>query len=103
MADVVIPELMNHEAANLLQAEYDVHWDRDLCHQRPELFKHATDARAIVVHNQTWVDAELLAAAPRLQVIERMGVGLDNFDLAACKARDVEVCPSIGANALSVA
>lgn len=103
MADVVIPEFMDREAADLLQAEYDVHWDRDLCHHRPELFKHVADARAIVVRNQTRVDAELLAAAPRLQVVARMGVGLDNFDLAACKARGVEVCPSIGANALSVA
>ena len=32
-----------------------------------------------------------------------MGVGLDNIDAAACKARGVEVCPSIGANAVSVA
>ncbi|MCC6609345.1 MAG: hydroxyacid dehydrogenase [Burkholderiales bacterium] len=103
MADVVIPEFMDQEAAGLLQAEYDVHWDRDLWRRRPELFEHVADARAIVVRNQTRVDAELLAAAPRLRVVARMGVGLDNFDLAACKARGVDVRPSIGANALSVA
>jgi len=32
-----------------------------------------------------------------------MGVGLDNIDVEACKARGVAVCPSIGANAASVA
>jgi (S)-sulfolactate dehydrogenase len=103
MADVVIPEFMDQEAADLVQKDYDVHWDRDLWNRRPELFRHLADARAIVVRNQTRVDPELLAAAPKLQVVARMGVGLDNINLAACKARGVEVCPSIGANALSVA
>jgi (S)-sulfolactate dehydrogenase len=103
MADVVIPEFMDQEAADLVQKDYDVHWDRDLWNRRSELFRHLADARAIVVRNQTRVDPELLAAAPRLRVVARMGVGLDNIDLAACKARGVEVCPSIGANALSVA
>ncbi len=32
-----------------------------------------------------------------------MGVGLDNIDVEACRTRGVEVCPSIGANAVSVA
>jgi len=103
MADVVIPEFMDQEAADLLLAEYDVHWDRGLFARRPELFKHLADARAIVVRNGTRVDAELLEHAPKLKVAARMGVGLDNFDLVACKARGVEVIPSIGANAISVA
>ena len=102
MADVVIPEFMDQEAADLLQAEYDVHWDPALHSRRPELFKHVADARALVVRNATRIDAALLAAAPKLQVVARMGVGLDNFDLAACKGV-VEICPSIGANAISVA
>jgi (S)-sulfolactate dehydrogenase len=102
MADVVIPEFMDQEAASLLQAEYDVHWDAGLHSRRPELFEHIADARALVVRNATLVDSALLAAAPKLQVIARMGVGLDNFDLAACKGV-VEICPSIGANAISVA
>lgn len=103
MAEVVIPEFMDQEAADLLQKDYDIHWDRDLWNRRPELFRHLADARAIIVRNQTRVDPELLAAAPGLQVVARMGVGLDNIDLAACKARGIEVSPSIGANALSVA
>ncbi|MDR2154327.1 MAG: 3-phosphoglycerate dehydrogenase, partial [Burkholderiaceae bacterium] len=103
MADIVIPEFMDLEAAELLQKEYGAHWDRDLWKRRPELFEHLADARAIVVRNQTLVNNELLAAAPKLRVVARMGVGLDNIDLVACKARGIEVCPSIGANALSVA
>lgn len=103
MADIVIAEFMDHEAAGLLEKSYDVHRDGGLWDRRPELFSHLADARAVVIRNQTRVDPELLAAAPGLKLVARMGVGLDNIDLDACKTRGVEVIPSIGANALSVA
>ena len=103
MADVVISEFMDAAAAEDLIAEYDVHWDSDLWGKRSELLSQISDARAIVVRNATQVNTELLDAAPNLQVVARMGVGLDNIDVDACKARGVEVCPSIGANAVSVA
>ena len=38
-----------------------------------------------------------------LRVVGRLGVGLDNIDLAACAARGIEVMPATGANAESVA
>jgi (S)-sulfolactate dehydrogenase len=40
---------------------------------------------------------------PKLRVVGRLGVGLDNIDVAACKARSVKVIPATGANDLSVA
>ena len=103
MADVLIPEFMDENAANRLIAEYDVHWDPTLWSKRDELIAQIRDARAITVRNATQVDAELLGAAPDLKIVARMGVGLDNIDLETCKALNIEVCPSIGANALSVA
>lgn len=103
MTDVVISEFMDKGTAEGLVAEYDVHWDPDLWGKRPELLEKVADARAIVVRNATQVNPELLDAAPNLKVVARMGVGLDNIDVEACKARGVEVCPSIGANAVSVA
>ena len=45
----------------------------------------------------------LLEAARRLKVVGRLGVGLDNIDLDACKARGIEVRPATGANDLAVA
>lgn len=103
MADVLISEFMDRDAAEALIADYDVLWKPDLWGQRDELLSQVVDSRAIIVRNATRVDAELLAAAPKLKVVARMGVGLDNIDLEACKARGIEVCPSIGANAASVA
>ena len=60
-------------------------------------------ARALIVRNRTQVRDELLAAGPKLEAVGRLGVGLDNIDLAACAARGVTVCPATGANAISVA
>ncbi len=103
MADVLISEFMDEGSAAEMMAEFDVHWDPKLWSKRDELLEQVADARAIVVRNATRVDAELIAAAPKLEVVARMGVGLDNIDLETCKARGIEVCPSIGANAQSVA
>ncbi len=60
-------------------------------------------AEALIVRNQTRVDAELLQAAPRLRVIGRLGVGLDNIDLQAARARGVVVTAGRNANAIAVA
>jgi (S)-sulfolactate dehydrogenase len=103
MADVLISEFMDKPTADGLIADYDVHWDPDLWGKRDELLSQVADARAIIVRNATLVNEELLDAASKLEIVARMGVGLDNIDVEACNARGVEVCPSIGANAASVA
>lgn len=103
MADVVISEFMYEPTARSLLAEYDALWDPKLWSKRDELLKEVASARAIVVRNDTLVNVEVLDAAPNLKLVARMGVGLDTIDVEACKARGIEVCPSIGANAISVA
>jgi (S)-sulfolactate dehydrogenase len=55
------------------------------------------------VRNRTQVRGDLLAALQRCKVIGRLGVGLDNIDVAACESRGMAVIPATGANALSVA
>lgn len=103
MADVVISEFMDEPTANKLIAEYDAFWDPKLWSKRSELLREVASARALIVRNDTLVNVEVLDAAPNLKLVARMGVGLDTIDVAACKARGIEVCPSIGANAISVA
>ena len=63
------------------------------------------DCRALLVRNRTQVRGALLEAAPKLVVVGRLGVGLDNIDLEACKARGVAGTPRHcrAANDLSVA
>jgi (S)-sulfolactate dehydrogenase len=51
----------------------------------------------------TQVNQELLNGAPKLKVVGRLGVGLENIELPACAQRNIKVIPATGANAESVA
>jgi phosphoglycerate dehydrogenase-like enzyme len=61
------------------------------------------DADAIVVRNAGRVSRRVIAAAPRLKVIGRHGVGLDTIDLAAAAERGIRVVYTPEANRESVA
>ncbi|MGE5087731.1 MAG: NAD(P)-dependent oxidoreductase, partial [Candidatus Levyibacteriota bacterium] len=100
---IVISEFMDDAAVAGLSPRFDVVYDRDLVDRNPELQARLADADALIVRNRTRVDAQLLACAPRLRVVGRLGVGLDNIDVDACRARGIEVIPATGANALAVA
>jgi (S)-sulfolactate dehydrogenase len=100
---IVITEFMDELPVRKLEARYSVHWDPALWSRRAELADLLRTAKALIVRNRTQVDAALLAGAPRLKVIGRLGVGLDNIDVNTAKARGIAVCPATGANANSVA
>jgi D-3-phosphoglycerate dehydrogenase/(S)-sulfolactate dehydrogenase len=74
----------------------------DLWKNPEDLKAKIKDATALVVRNRTQVTAKIIAAAPRLKVIARAGVGLDNIDLKAADAAGVVVVAGLGANAVSV-
>src|SRR6266403_337343 len=61
------------------------------------------DADALVVRSATKVTPELLERAPRLRVVGRAGVGVDNIDLEEATRRGVLVMSTPGGNAVSVA
>jgi (S)-sulfolactate dehydrogenase len=101
--EIVISEFMEESAVATLSARFEVLSDPRLVDDRPGLLRLLRNARALIVRNRTRVDAEVLAAAPALRAIGRLGVGLDNIDTVACAARGIEVIPATGANADSVA
>jgi len=103
MPDIVIPEFMDPPAVETLRADYDVLHDAGLVDRPDELKVAVAGARALIVRNRTQVRGSLLDAAQRLDVVGRLGVGLDNIDLEACAARGIEVRPATGANSVSVA
>lgn len=103
MADIVICEFMDEAVINTAFTGRDVLYDPTLVDQADALHAALADARAVIVRNRTQVRAPLLDAAPRLKVVGRLGVGLDNIDMAACKARGIAVHPASGANDLAVA
>ena len=71
--------------------------------QIKSLPEELADADALVVRSAVQVDAALLEAAPKLRVIGRAGVGVDNIDTAAATHRGIVVMNTPGANAVAVA
>jgi (S)-sulfolactate dehydrogenase len=103
MADIVIPEFMDERAVDDLRRDFDVLHDSTLVDCPGDLAAALAESRGLIVRNRTRVDGGLLARAPNLRVVGRLGVGLDNIDLEACNARGIEVCAATGANAATVA
>ena len=103
MVDVVISEFMDQAAVAGLADEFDVLYDPNLVDRADDLALAVADARALIVRNRTQVRGALLEAAGALQVVGRLGVGLDNIDLEACERRGVAVHPATGANDAAVA
>jgi D-3-phosphoglycerate dehydrogenase len=64
---------------------------------------HLADADALIVRSALQVDAPLLEHAPKLRVIGRAGVGVDNIDLEAATRKGIAVMNTPGANAIAVA
>ena len=61
------------------------------------------DADALIVRSAVQADATLLASAPKLRIIGRAGVGVDNIDAAEATRRGIVVMNTPGANAVAVA
>ena len=103
MAEIVITEFMNDAVVAELARDRDIFYDKGLVDRPEDLAREASRCRGLIVRNRTRVTAELLDRCPDLKVVGRLGVGLENIDLAACAARGIQVCPARGANAVSVA
>jgi D-3-phosphoglycerate dehydrogenase len=98
---VLIAEELAPAAIDVLAHDYDVrHVDGT---DRPALLAALADAHAVIVRSATLIDAEAIAAAPRLKVVARAGVGLDNIEVAAATARGVMVVNAPTSNIVSAA
>lgn len=103
MADIVITEFMDEAAIREHLGAFDVLYDPKLVDAPEALLAAVKDARGLIVRNRTQVRGALLASARRLAVVGRLGVGLDNIDVDACRLRGIAVHPATGANDLPVA
>lgn len=103
MAEIVISEFMDQASVDETAKNFEVLYDPELVDRPEDLRSCLGEAQALVVRNRTQVTQDLLDAAPNLKVVGRLGVGLDNIDLAECEKRQITVCPATGANDAAVA
>lgn len=103
MKKIVISEFMDETAVATLKDDFHVVYDPRLVDDVDRLLLEVANADGLIVRNRTQVRGDLLAACAQATVIGRLGVGLDNIDVAKCEARGIQVIPATGANALAVA
>lgn len=103
MTDILLTEELIDPSLDELATRYQVVRAPELWRDRDALLARLVDVRALLVRNMTLVDRTVIEAAPRLQVVGRIGVGLDNLDLRALSDRGVVVCYPPEENAVSVA
>jgi D-3-phosphoglycerate dehydrogenase / 2-oxoglutarate reductase len=101
--DILITEDLQSPAIDALGASFSVVREPALWKNAAKLKAALADARAVMVRNQTQLTADVLAAAPELLAIGRVGVGLDNIDLKTATERGIAVIAPLDANAVSVA
>lgn len=70
--------------------------------EKKQLLDAVIDADAIIIRSDI-IDAEVIAAAPKLKIVVRAGAGFDNVDLEAASAAGVCVMNTPGQNANAVA
>ncbi len=101
---IVIAEKVSPATIAVLRTESD--W-QILTHDQLEkaggLAASLADADGLIVRSAVQVDESLLAAAPKLRVIGRAGVGVDNIDADAATRHGIVVMNTPGANAVAVA
>lgn len=69
---------------------------------KQQLLEAVADAEALIIRSDI-VDAEVVAAAPKLKIVVRAGAGYDNIDLKACTEKGVVAMNTPGQNSNAVA
>jgi len=98
---IVLAEKVSPATLALLAKEPG--WNCVTADKIKDLKAELADADALIVRSAVQVDAALLEHAPKLRVIGRAGVGVDNIDTAAATHAGIVVMNTPGANATAVA
>jgi D-3-phosphoglycerate dehydrogenase / 2-oxoglutarate reductase len=98
---VLIAEELSPAAIAQLESDFEVRSVDGA--DRSALLTALADVDAIIVRSATKMDAEALAHAPKLRVLARAGVGLDNVDVDAATRAGVMVVNAPTSNIVSAA
>lgn len=100
-AVVLIAEELSPATVDALGPDFEIRHCNGA--DRTELLTAIADVDAILIRSATKVDAEALAAARKLKVVARAGVGLDNVDVAAATKAGVMVVNAPTSNIVTAA
>ena len=103
MSDILITENIGGRWVDELKSKYQVVIDPTLWKSPDKIKAALPGCRALIVRNQTKVNADLLSVADKLQVIGRAGAGLDNIELPAATSKGIVVASTPDQNSISVA
>jgi D-3-phosphoglycerate dehydrogenase len=98
---VVVAEAIAPAGIAAMEGDCDV--DVAVGVERSDLLARMAEAAGLIVRSATQVDAEMIEAAPHLQVVGRAGIGVDNIDLDAATRAGVLVVNAPNANTISAA
>ncbi len=100
---ILITEDVTGDGIDYLKTRFHVEADPDLWKKNSAMLAAVAGVDALIVRNQTRVDAGLISWAGALKVIGRAGAGYDNIDVNAASRAGVVVAFSPEENAVSVA
>jgi D-3-phosphoglycerate dehydrogenase / 2-oxoglutarate reductase len=96
---IVVSDVIDARARQLLESQAEL-IDVDGT-DTDQLTGALKDADALIVRSETQVTREIFSAGPKLQLVARAGVGVDNIDVEAATEAGVLVLNAPGANAIS--
>jgi D-3-phosphoglycerate dehydrogenase len=100
---ILVADPISDKGVELLKGNPAFHVDKKIGLKEDELCAIIGEYDALVVRSQTKVNAKVLAAAKRLKIIGRAGVGVDNVDVDAATKRGIIVMNTPGGNTISTA
>lgn len=103
MPDVLVSEAVAGREMDALKSSFAVTYEPELFKNPQRLKELLPNYKALIVRNQTQVDADLLGAGDNLVVVGRAGVGLDNVDHKAASDAGIVVTFAPEQNSISVA
>ncbi len=98
---VLLYEVIHPEGTSLLEKKCDMVYPESLA--ETHLISLVSEVDGIIIRANGTVSRRLIESAPRLKVIGRHGVGVENIDLTAASERGLTVVYAPTANAQSVA
>lgn len=100
---VLVSDPLAEEGIEVLKKDPDIEVVAKAKMKPEELFKEISDADALIVRSETKVTPEVIAAAKKLRVIGRAGVGVDNVDIKAASKKGIIVMNTPDGNTISAA